>query len=255
MAEGHARLEKFSALQEDNAMKSRLFACLIGLLLTLLPVATFAGVTPYPAYPGATPSQSYKVTVNGQPVFVHHFLTYDQFNWMDYASFAMTGKVHVELKRHRVCLQTWFTKKGPGTMNTLHHSIVALLFISAAGPVFAANGPTKEVERIDGFRDTPMLPGGKWHLHDPDRPQPPVVTPGATFSQNAPAPAKAEATAAFSSTASRAKYPGSRCRSTSDRIPRRCLSNCRTTTIRFATATSGFVLWASVTNREHLHYP
>ena len=28
-------------------------------------------------------------------MFVHNFLTYDQFNWMDYASFAMTGKVHV----------------------------------------------------------------------------------------------------------------------------------------------------------------
>ena len=31
-----------------------------------------------------------------------------------------------------------------------------------------------------GFRDTPILPGGKWHVHDPDRPQPPVVRPGAT---------------------------------------------------------------------------
>ena len=61
----------------------------------LWPAATFAGVTPYPPYPGAAPSVAYKVTVDGQPVFVHHFLTYDQFNWMDYASFAMTGKVHV----------------------------------------------------------------------------------------------------------------------------------------------------------------
>src|SRR5436190_1895305 len=32
-----------------------------------------------------------------------------------------------------------------------------------------------------GYTDTPMLPGGKWHVHDPDRPQPRVVTPG-TFS-------------------------------------------------------------------------
>jgi hypothetical protein len=32
-----------------------------------------------------------------------------------------------------------------------------------------------------GYKDTPMLPGGKWHVHDGDRPQPPVVTaePGA----------------------------------------------------------------------------
>ncbi|HZU24562.1 MAG TPA: DUF1080 domain-containing protein [Bryobacteraceae bacterium] len=30
-----------------------------------------------------------------------------------------------------------------------------------------------------GFKDTPMLPGLPWHVHDPDRPHPPVVTPGA----------------------------------------------------------------------------
>jgi len=32
-----------------------------------------------------------------------------------------------------------------------------------------------------GFKDTPMLPGDKWHVHDPDRPHPRVVTPGAVF--------------------------------------------------------------------------
>ena len=31
-----------------------------------------------------------------------------------------------------------------------------------------------------GFKDTPILPGLKWHVHDPDRPHPPVVTPGAS---------------------------------------------------------------------------
>jgi hypothetical protein len=56
-----------------------------------------AEAIPYPPYPGAVQSDSYKVTVDGQPVFVHKFLTYDQFNWMDYASFSMTGKVHVEV--------------------------------------------------------------------------------------------------------------------------------------------------------------
>lgn len=30
-----------------------------------------------------------------------------------------------------------------------------------------------------GYKDTPMLPGERWHVHDPDRPKPPVVTPGA----------------------------------------------------------------------------
>jgi hypothetical protein len=31
-----------------------------------------------------------------------------------------------------------------------------------------------------GFKDTPMLPNQKWHVHDPDRPYPPVVTPAST---------------------------------------------------------------------------
>jgi len=35
-----------------------------------------------------------------------------------------------------------------------------------------------------GYDDTPMQPGGKWHVHDAKRPQPRVITPGP-----APAPA------------------------------------------------------------------
>src|SRR5271170_301066 len=43
---------------------------------------------------------------------------------------------------------------------------------------------------VAGFQDTPMQPDGKWHVHDPARPQPPVVTPG-TFSKNATPPSDA----------------------------------------------------------------
>jgi hypothetical protein len=78
-------------------LKSGLLAGPIGLVLMLLPLASSAAVIPYPPYPGAVPSDSYRVTVNGQPVFVHKFFTFDQFQWMDYASFGMTGKVHVEV--------------------------------------------------------------------------------------------------------------------------------------------------------------
>lgn len=31
-----------------------------------------------------------------------------------------------------------------------------------------------------GYDDTPLLPGGKWHVHDGNRPQPRIVTPGTT---------------------------------------------------------------------------
>jgi len=41
----------------------------------LLPTAAFASVTPYPAYPGAPESLAYRVTVDGQPVFVHRLPT------------------------------------------------------------------------------------------------------------------------------------------------------------------------------------
>jgi hypothetical protein len=76
-------------------MISGLLARSIAFLSILWPVASFATVTPYPPYPGAEPSPAYKVTVDGQSVFVHRFLTYNQFQWMDYASFGMTGKVRV----------------------------------------------------------------------------------------------------------------------------------------------------------------
>ena len=46
------------------------------------------------------------------------------------------------------------------------------------------------IDGVAGFQDTPMQPDGKWHVHDPARPQPPVVTPG-TFSDNATPPSDA----------------------------------------------------------------
>jgi len=42
-----------------------------------------------------------------------------------------------------------------------------------------------------GYTDTPMIPGTPWHVHDPDRPRPKVVTSGETFSLKAPAPSDA----------------------------------------------------------------
>src|SRR5882724_7234850 len=46
------------------------------------------------------------------------------------------------------------------------------------------------INGVAGFQDTPMQPDGKWHVHDPARPQSPIVTPG-TFSQMAPPPSDA----------------------------------------------------------------
>ena len=55
---------------------------------------------------------------------------------------------------------------------------VALCFLAAACVAPAAAQQKKDADL--GFTDTPILPGMKWHVHDPDRPHPRVVTPGVT---------------------------------------------------------------------------
>ena len=47
-------------------------------------------------------------------------------------------------------------------------------------------GPLQSAQHDSGmgYEDTPMLPGGKWHVHDAKRPQPPKIT-GATCSTQA----------------------------------------------------------------------
>jgi len=65
------------------------------------------------------------------------------------------------------------------TLRTVFHFALgsaagALLLWTAA----AQQQPAKPGDL--GFTDTPILPGMNWHVHDPDRPHPPVVTPGAS---------------------------------------------------------------------------
>jgi hypothetical protein len=61
--------------------------------------------------------------------------------------------------------------------------LIATLLASTPNILFAADGV--------GYQDTPLIPGTKWHVHDGTRPEPRVVTPGATFSHMAPAPSDA----------------------------------------------------------------
>jgi hypothetical protein len=48
-----------------------------------------------------------------------------------------------------------------------------------------------------GYKDTPILPGGKWHVHDGDRPQPPVVNPGTASTQDRPGDPPSDAVVLF----------------------------------------------------------
>jgi len=64
-------------------------------------------------------------------------------------------------------------------------SILVLFSFGAAASILAADKPKL------GYTDTPMIPGTSWHVHDGDRPQPRIVTPGASYSHTAPAPSDA----------------------------------------------------------------
>lgn len=55
----------------------------------------------------------------------------------------------------------------------------------------AADAPHPAQQEGLGYKDTPPIPGTPWRVHDGDRPQPRVVTPGATFSLLAPPPSDA----------------------------------------------------------------
>src|SRR5213594_1127266 len=64
--------------------------------------------------------------------------------------------------------------------------------VSAVGVFCLAVGlPIAQQNANLGYTDTPMQPNGKWHVHDPARPQPRVVTPGAVEGPTTPPPSDA----------------------------------------------------------------
>jgi len=58
-----------------------------------------------------------------------------------------------------------------------------LLLATVAGPLAAAEKPKENADGL-GYSSTPLVPGQKWHVHDRNRPRPPVQAP--------PAPSDAE---------------------------------------------------------------
>jgi hypothetical protein len=51
-----------------------------------------------------------------------------------------------------------------------------------------------------GYKDTPLLPGGRWHVHDGDRPMPPVIDPGTSSTQESPGKPPSDAIVLFDGT-------------------------------------------------------
>jgi hypothetical protein len=51
-----------------------------------------------------------------------------------------------------------------------------------------------------GYQDTPMLPDGKWHVHDGERPQPKVITPPTASTNETPGKPPSDAVVLFDGT-------------------------------------------------------
>jgi Domain of Unknown Function (DUF1080) len=79
-----------------------------------------------------------------------------------------------------------FSRQRAGTLQTSPLHMKSLILFSA----FALSASAAFAQGV-GYTDTPQIRGQKWLVHDKNRPNPPVVTPGATFSHGAPAPSDA----------------------------------------------------------------
>src|ERR1700735_425273 len=102
-----------------------------------------------------------------------------------------TGKVRDCISRRRM-------KNYPMHKHLFSLTALSLTIFSGCASKMPPNVDARQVaaarqQSLDrpGYTDTPTLPSGKWHVHDPNRPVPPVVTPGATFSDGAPPPSDA----------------------------------------------------------------
>lgn len=72
-----------------------------------------------------------------------------------------------------------------------------LLSVLVLSCVTGAASSPKQGHELPGYTDTPMLPGGQWHVHDPNRPRPAVVTPGSASTPEQPGRAPSDAIVLF----------------------------------------------------------
>ncbi len=79
------------------------------------------------------------------------------------------------------------------------HLVASLALLACAcGPALAEDAP--KPKKSLGYQDTPLVPGTKWHVHDGERPQPPVVTPGTFSTQEQPGKPPSDAIVLFDGT-------------------------------------------------------
>src|SRR5438046_4595040 len=71
---------------------------------------------------------------------------------------------------------------------------LVIVVAAGLGLALAARG---QQERKLGYTDTPMLPGGKWHVHDGTRPQPKIIDAGTASTQETPGRPPSDAVVLF----------------------------------------------------------
>ncbi|MHC4436099.1 MAG: hypothetical protein ACYS3S_01980, partial [Planctomycetota bacterium] len=69
--------------------------------------------------------------------------------------------------------------------------LTVIVWLIGSTKVTTGQAPKKLVEAKDGsgiigYKDTPILPWCGYHVHDPDRPVPPKVTPGLLGTEEKP---------------------------------------------------------------------
>lgn len=62
--------------------------------------------------------------------------------------------------------------------------VCAVALLAVGGGIGVAVTDRAQQQKQLGYQDTPMLPGGKWHVHDGTRPQPKVIDPGSFSTQD-----------------------------------------------------------------------
>jgi Domain of Unknown Function (DUF1080) len=83
---------------------------------------------------------------------------------------------------------------------TMTHGRASITVAAAAAIViFCSLGVGQDQPKV-GFTDTPMLPGGKWHVHDGNRPIPAIITPGTCSTQEKAGSAPSDAVVLFDGT-------------------------------------------------------
>lgn len=73
--------------------------------------------------------------------------------------------------------------------------LVMVAAVAAALQTSASNAQKRQP--LPGYTDTPVLPGGRWHVHDSGRPQPRAIEPGTPCAQEAPLGRPSDAMALF----------------------------------------------------------